>query len=215
MNDKILEIAGNIGLITDLFPFVVLFIVIGKVHHKMWWTLFFISFGWIASNQLAGLFADSGINNHIIFNIHALFSTFLYLYLFVQLNDSRIYRRLVGLTLIIYEFTAIFALFYCDGWYSHAPIIDIFTGIIPLILSMLFFYDLFKSLREPNLLAYPYYWINSAIMVHFGVSFFSYIFFGVFSKNYELFSYIWLFVLFSNIIYNILFARGLWLMKRT
>jgi hypothetical protein len=94
-------------------------------------------------------------------------------------------------------------------------VIDVFTGIIPLVLSLLFFHNLFKSLRVPNLLEYPFYWINSAILLHFGVTFFTYIFYELFYFNIELSMYLWLIVIISNIVYNILFTRGLWLIKRT
>jgi hypothetical protein len=215
MNDEALEFIWNIGLVSDIIPFIVLFTILSKIHRKMWWTLFFVSTSWMISDCLSGVFAFYSFNNHIIINIYTLVSTIVYLYLYTQMSSSLIYKRIVWAVNISCVGLSTIVLFFYNGWYSHAPIIDVFTGIIPLILSLLFFYDLFKSLRVPNLLAYPFYWINSAIMVHFGVTFYSFVFFGVFSDNIELFSYIWLFVLMSNIIYNILFARGLWLMKRT
>jgi hypothetical protein len=215
MSDEVFNWLVDFGIISDFLPLIALLIILKKVHRKLWWTFFFISTFWIASDCLSVIFAHYSMNNFIIYNIYALVSTFVYLYLFIQLSENSIYRRLIWVICLIYELASVAALFYFNGWYSPAPIIDIFTGILPLIFSLLFFYDLFRSLRVPNLLAYPYYWINSAIMLHFGASFFAYVFLTVFYKNIVVLPYIWLIVLVSNIIYNILFVRGLWLMKRT
>ncbi|MFT6443494.1 MAG: hypothetical protein ACJASQ_004076 [Crocinitomicaceae bacterium] len=181
----------------------------------MRWALFFIIISWIISDCLSIVLGTYSINNIIVHNIFNISSTCLYLLLFYFLEKSRLFGLVLLGIGIVYVFFSISFITMSESWFLPVPIIEIFTGIIPLVLSLLFFYTLFKSLRVVNLLQYPYYWINTAIILHFGVTFFTYIFLEVFYLDIELSMYLWLIIIISNIVYNILFTRGLWLMKRT
>ena len=215
MSNQVFRWINEIGILSGFVPFMALFFVIKKVHHYMWWTLFCILLTWLLSDCLTWFFARKSMNTYIIYNCYAIISTCFYALLFYDLNQSRPFRKVL---LVVFGVYVIFSVWYISAshsWFKPVPIIDIFTGLLPLILSLLFFYELFKSLRVPNLLKYPYYWINSAVMVHFGVTFFAYIFMEILYQKEDLFQYIYLIIIISNIVYNILFARGLWLMKRT
>ncbi|MFT6982960.1 MAG: hypothetical protein ACJAUD_001731 [Crocinitomicaceae bacterium] len=215
MSEEVFRWISYFGIVFDFFPLIMLLIINKKVHREMRWALFFVIISWIISDCLSSILGTYGINNFIVYNIFSIVSTCLYLLLFYYLDK----RKIFGLTLLgigfAYVFFSVSFISLNESWFLPVPIIDIFTGIIPLVLSLLFFYNLFKSLRVPNLLEYPFYCINTAIMMHFGMTFFIYIFLEVIYLNNQTAMYLWLIVIISNIIYNILFTLGLWLMKRT
>lgn len=215
MSNQVFRWISEIGILSDFIPLIILLILFRKVHHYLWWTLFCITFSWLLSDCLTWFCARKSMNTYIIYNCYAIISTCFYVLLFYNLNQNRSFRKVLIVVSGLYVIFSVWYITYTQSWFKPVPVTDIFTGLFPLILSLLFFYELFKSLRVPNLLSYPYYWINAAVMVHFGVTFFAYIFMEILYQKEDLFQYIYLIIIVSNFVYNILFARGLWLMKRT
>jgi hypothetical protein len=214
MSNQIFRWISEVGILSDFIPLIILLIVFKKVHRYLWWTLFCIAFSWLLSDGLTWFFARKSMNTYIIYNCYAIVSTCFYVLLFYNLNQNHSFRKVLIVVSSLYVIFSVWYITFTQSWFKPVPIIDVFTGLLPLILSLLFFYELFKSLRVPNLLKYSYYWINTAVMVHFGVTFFAYIFMEVLYQKESLFQYIYLIIIISNFVYNILFARGLWLMKR-
>ena len=212
---EIFKVVSKIGLFSTLIPFILLFFIYSKTHRKSWWVLFFIVTTWLLSDSIGWILANYGKNSLIVYNISSIVSTCFYIWLFVILRKNRRFSTILLCVTVSYVSFALIYFMFWKSLYKPAPFVDTFSGLIPLVLSVMFFYDLLKSLREPNVLKYPYYWINTAIMVHFGVTFFAYLFLEFFYLDTNISMYLWLIIIFSNIIYNMLLAKGIWLIKRT
>lgn len=214
MSREVLFMFENIGISSSFIPFITLLILVNKIHHREWWILFFIIFTWLISECLNWALARNGINTIIIFNIYDIISTCFYIILFYSLNPKVVFQRFISILLLGYVLFSISFITLTHSWFVPQPIVGLVTILIPVVLSLLFFYELLKDLKVDNLFKYSYYWIVSAILFHFGMVFFTTLFTELIYLDDEVYKYTWLIVIFSNIIYNLLFARGIWLMKR-
>jgi hypothetical protein len=53
---------------------------------------------------------------------------------------------------------------------------DIMEASFVIMLSIIFFFNVFTDLEIPTLTNYPFFWLNSAFLVYFGVAFFLFLF---------------------------------------
>ena len=181
----------------------------------MWWILFSIIFVWILCDCLCWILARESINTIVIVNIYDTVSTCLYILLFYSLNENKSFRLGLVFLATSYVLFAVTTITLMQSWFLPQPIVGLITILIPVVLSILFFYELLKNLKVDNLFKYPYYWIACAILFRFGMVFFTVIFTELIYLDMEVYKYIWLIVIFSSIIYNLLITKGIWLMRRT
>lgn len=192
-----------------------LFIALNKIHRSYWWVLFFSVLPWFLAEFLNWVFAYYGKNTIIIFNLFDIISTVSLSVLYAYLADSKNLRKVIFLIVSVYCVFAIVMFSAIDGWFQPAPFVSIVTALIPILLSINYFYNLLNKLRTPSLFKDTMYWINSAILIYYGMSFFAYLSFAyIINDNLSDFNIIWAVLIISNIIHNILYTIGLWQLNR-
>ena len=77
---------------------------------------------------------------------------------------------------ILYLIGLIIAFMFTHNLGSVIDVADIIEASLLIILSIIFFFNVFTDLEIPKLTNYPYFWLNSAFLVYFGTAFFLFLF---------------------------------------
>lgn len=77
---------------------------------------------------------------------------------------------------IIYLIGLICSYAYTKNIGSVTDVADIMEASFIIILSVIFFFNVFTDLEIPKLTSYPFFWLNSAFIVYFGTAFFLFLF---------------------------------------
>lgn len=85
-------------------------------------------------------------------------------------------------------------------------------GILMLLLCILFFGRLLLKLDVPNLLAYPYFWFATGLMIYFSGTLFLFLYASKYLAMGDI-TY-WLIHSLLNILLNIIFAITIWKGKK-
>jgi hypothetical protein len=214
MIDEVSNVIMNIGMVTAILPLLALFIIFSKAHRRSWWALFIIVIIWFVAEALNWIFAANEINNLMVFHLFAILSIVAYSNLYFKLINNKRFRIILIISIVLIETFLIGHLFLNALWLKTSMIITMTGVLVPFLLSIVFFYELMLNPVDGKLTGYPYYWINTAILIHFGMAFFTLIFIERIVGNSELTLYLWPIVSISNIIYNILLSKGIWQMKQ-
>lgn len=206
---------SNIGILSSVLPLLMLIALMYKAHHKLWWVLFISVFPWSVAETLNWILASYGYNTIIIFNIFDIVSTLAYGVLYIYLTDNKQIKTIIlGLVLAHFILSTSYFTFY-SSWNQPSSIISILTTSLPILFSIYYFYYLLSQLTIPSLFKNPIYWINSAVIIYHGMSFFAYISLGyIIDHDLGNFNTIWAVMILSNVIHNILYTIGIWQLKR-
>lgn len=82
--------------------------------------------------------------------------------------------------------------------------------IICILLSLFYLIEQFIRLEIPDLTRHLFFWVNSALMIYFGVGYFLFIFEKIIRSDEILFSYIWPIQIVSTILLNSIITYGAW-----
>ncbi len=155
------------------------------------------------------------MNTFIVYHFYDSISTLLYLFLFYKAfpekYNPRVLLILGGLYLSAFWGYVIFN----DGIFMPITYTSVISALIPLFLTLINFYFIATEARFKRLLKEPFFWVNSAILIHFGVSLVSFISVEAILGYPVVQMYLWTILIISNIIHNILFSIGVWRMKET
>lgn len=215
MSIEFFEILLNFSIACALFPVIILLFPSSSAFSKLKNVLLLIALLWFGteiSNIVIGYFGYSTILN---FHIYDVTSTILYLIYFQKIFNSSRQQKILKLMIIFYLITAVGLIILYDAYFKSVLFNLLLTMFIPFTLSLLTFYKVAKEGNVINLFNEPTYWINSAILIHFGMSIVVFLIADVMYISMNLHLYIWPLVIISNILYNILFSIGAWKMRRT
>jgi len=202
------------GIFSSLLPIIILSLVYKKAHRKSWWALFFVAFLWGGAEILNWTLSKFSINNMIVFQLFGVLSLIGYGIIFCWLNKNIWFRRILISSIVLIDIFLIAHASFNHLWFQPNMVNSLLSAFVPFLLSIIFFLQLMLNPIEKKLVKYPYYWINTAVLIRFGMAFFALIFIERILPNSELAIYLWPIVSVSNIIYNILFSRGVWMMRR-
>ncbi|PWL33052.1 MAG: hypothetical protein DCO96_01495 [Fluviicola sp. XM-24bin1] len=168
-----------------------------------------MSFTWLASDCISWYLGQHRINTFLLFHIYKMVSTSLYAVFFAITLKDFVNRWFIYLGFIGYVILHLLVLTYTDGWYRPVAIVPIISSALPLTLCIILFYRMLLEASIEKLTDSPLYWINSATLIHLGVA--------LIAKISQEFIYLdkagenlWMIVIFSSIIHNLIFAVGIW-----
>ena len=159
---------------------------------------------------------DQHRSNALIYNIQDTLQFTLLSWIFLELISLRKLRIILYSGIVVYIVSLITVTLFFQSFIENQTIMWAASGIIILIFSIIFFFYLLSGLPTPNILTFPYSWINAGIFFYFSFSLYlfvisDYLFLKV---EREAALLIWSFHNINNIIKNILFAVGISLMER-
>lgn len=209
MNEWIYDGLRNISWLTYLASILSLLIFSSK--SKVLMTkllLFYLIIGIIAEISIE-MILNYGIATNIPIVLYTILVTPLLLLIYYsQIKQKRIRQLILILSagllpLELVWFVKNFQMIMADIFYL--PLI-----ITCIMLSLVYLFEQFKRLEIPDLTKHFFFWVNSALMIYFGMGYFLYIFENIIRSDEVLFAYTWPIQLISTIIMNLVIAFGAW-----
>jgi hypothetical protein len=170
--------------------------------------LIFIS---VISDATSYIFSVKGWNNSLVVNLYSIIEVFLYLKIYSITFKSVKFKLfpLAALTILL----TIVGVELFSGAFVVQPSVGLMvnSALTVMLLSILWFYRIFKNAEYGNLLKVPFFWVNASSLVYFSSSFFIFLF-----SNY-LFSIgamsLWVLHNTLHIIYFLIITIGFWKQK--
>ncbi|MFT6923230.1 MAG: hypothetical protein ACJA1C_002240 [Crocinitomicaceae bacterium] len=215
MIDEVSYLVIRIGIISAVLPLLMLLYVLKEAHRPSWWVLFFVVIVWFLAEALNWIFSVYGINNLIIFHLYELLSVVTYAWLYYSIVDYKWFKKSAIIAVVLFEIVAISYLSVNQLWFEANKLVTFLSILIPMAFSLYYFAYTIGRATVRKLSDSPYYWVNCAVLINFGMVFFTRMFESTIIQSEELMTYLWPIVSLSNIIYNVLFSRGVWSLKRT
>lgn len=117
--------------------------------------------------------------NHLYAPLQITFAIFEFLMIayiyWLEFKKRSLKITIVGFV-ILYVIGLIIAAVLTKNIGSVIDIIDVIEASFLIVLSVIFFFNVFTDLEIPKLTNYPYFWLNSAFLVYFGTAFFLFLF---------------------------------------
>lgn len=209
------EILLNISIVSAFLPFAMLLSIKNSTFLNFKRVLLYLTSYWIITEAINFALAHSGRNTCLNVHIYDLISTLLYLMYFKHIFKSDSISKKLDIVGFAYVVVTSSMIIINDAYFETVLTNLALTMTIPFVLALLSFYKLAKEAKVDHLLSNPIYWINSAILMHFGMSITGVLISDIVYDNLNLHLYIWPVVIISNILYNILFTVGAWKMRQT
>lgn len=214
MTKELFSVITDIGIISSFLP-VIAFVLKGKTRHSLRRVLLLLALTWLVAECLNWFLAENRLNTFIVYHFYDSISTILYLVLFHQVFPRK-YKRSLMLSIGSFYLVLLWGyIIYNNGLFMPITFTSVLSALIPLLLALVNFYFIATETRFEKLTSEPFFWINSAILIHFGVSLVSFISVEAILGYPMVQMYLWTILIVSNIIHNILFSIGVWQMRRT
>ena len=156
-------------------------------------------------------------NSDIIFAVQNIYTFLEYVFLvciyFLEYT-SKTMRKIILYFSFAYLIGTIVILFLLNRFTELNDVLNGINSFVMIALSVYFFYKIQSELNIPSLNQYPFFWFNCAILIYFGTSLILFLCGDYLDKcDIKEFQVLWSLHFIGNIIYNILFAIGLWKAK--
>lgn len=140
--------------------------------------------------------------------------TFITIIYYIHFTEKKI-RNFIGISYFIFLILCLVILGLKRGYNQPDNLLSSYEAAIFIYLSLYFLYKEINEQVVPRLNEYYFFWLNSAILVYFGISLFLFLF-GVLIEKSDLvvYNFFKAFSLMINITYNILLAISLWKIKK-
>jgi hypothetical protein len=167
--------------------------------------LIFIS---VVSDGISYFFSVNRLNNSLAVNLYSIIEVLLYLKIY-SINFKSDKFKIFPMVLLSILSTIIGVELF-KGQLMEMPSVTLMinSSISIMLLSILWFYRIFKNAEFSNLLKEPFFWINSSSLVYFSSSFFIFLFNNYLSSNGA--NSLWVLHNTLHIIYFLIIIIGFW-----
>lgn len=214
MSNYYYDLLADINSLSAFCPVIALVITKSKTRQDLRRVLYYLAVLWLFAECLNWILSAKGINNFLVLHSYDTLSTIGYLWLFKLVIPKYITKSVVVVIIVAYVSTIWLTIIFQDGYFETSTISNILTFVIPFLLSLLTFYSIAREAIIVDLMKEPIYWINAAIMIHFGLGLVANLSLEYVNTSVKLHLYIWPIVLASNIFHNIFFTVGVWKTNR-
>tara|TARA_R110002072_G_scaffold303135_2_gene495232 strand:+ start:21206 stop:21853 length:648 start_codon:yes stop_codon:yes gene_type:complete len=159
------------------------------------------------------ILSRNGIYTNPIIHIYSILYILLIFNIYRKLIESDTIIKIALVSVLI--FLPISVIEFVKNLYLPNTISYTFLSLLTIFLSTAFFSQMLNDRSIKSFMKYSLFWINSGFLLFFGttvcLSLFEYY---INFENPDLVYYLWPVQLISNIVFYILIAKGIWLMKR-
>ncbi len=214
MNYFYYDLLADAHTLSAFIPVIALVITKSTTRHKLRRVLYFLSILWLITECINWYLSAKGINNFIVLHIYDALSTIGYFWFYRLVIPNHLTRQRSIILVSCYIMLVWGSIIVSGGYFRTSTLSNILTFVLPFLLSLYTFYTIAKEGVIRDLLKEPIYWINAAILIHFGLGLIANLSLEYINTSIKLHVYIWPIVLLSNIIHNILFTIGIWKTNR-
>lgn len=141
--------------------------MIRSAHHKKAVRFFFIYLvAKFCIELLMFYMASEGMNNLFLGNILTIVTYCLIAKMFHEAYEGLMYKKTVTWCSVVF-FGVVIIDTYRDGFIDSFRYSSMFECIFIMTFSLLYFHELIRHPRVPNLFAYPFFWLCSALILYF------------------------------------------------
>lgn len=216
MGFDLFDVLMYLAIVSPLVPFVFLLIKGNKTTETLRNVLFMVVISSIFADILSLILAKISVNTYPISHIYILVIALLLLYLYAQMIVWKWIRpAILGMSLVILG-TFFYEAIILEGIYDANTYTNGITSITMVILSLLYFYSRLDLIQSKEELYNSYFWINCALLIYFGSTFFVTLFEEyVRNENPSLFDVTWPIQFIATIVFNLILAKGIWATTKT
>lgn len=167
--------------------------------------LIFIS---VVSDGISYFFSVNRLNNSLAVNLYSIIEVLLYLKIYSVNFKSGKFK--IFPIVVLFVLSTIIGVELFKGQLIEMPSVALMinSSISVMLLSILWFYRIFKNSEFSNLLKEPFFWINSSSLVYFSSSFFIFLFSNYLSSIGAV--SLWVLHNTLHIIYFVIIIIGFW-----
>lgn len=199
---------GIIYSLMALLPFSIAVANFNKLPKILKWVAAFTLFSLLTEFAMTAL-SQKNINNLFLIHLYVVVEYIVFGSVYAHYLASLKLKTPIHISIGLFVGFSVYNVFYLNGLKEFNTYGLLLEGLLFIILSLLFFYKIFKDLQVGNLFTLPMFWINCAILIYF-------------TGNFMLFGLVELFPtevgegLWDNLhttftgIYSVLMAIGLW-----
>lgn len=181
---------------------------------KLIWILILLS---IFTDLLCGVFSlKLNVSNLILLNIYIVLETILLLVIYSIIIKSHIWKLIIPILIGFFIFYTL-----CFLNLKNIKTLDSILltseSLSVTTLSIIYFHNLLKYHEHKNILSFPFFWINTAVMFYFVGNLFLHLF-SSYLQEHALFAFYELWGLWHsllNILFYSLISIGFWQIKQT
>lgn len=181
---------------------------------KLIWILILLS---IFTDLLCGVFSlKLNVSNLILLNIYIVLETILLLVIYFIIIKSHIWKLIIPILIGFFIFYTL-----CFLNFKNIKTLDSILltseSLSVTTLSIIYFHNLLKYHEHKNILSFPFFWINTAVMFYFVGNLFLHLF-SSYLQEHALFAFYELWGLWHsllNILFYSLISIGFWQIKQT
>lgn len=181
---------------------------------KLIWILILLS---IFTDLLCGVFSlKLNVSNLILLNIYIVLETILLLLIYSIIIKSHIWKLIIPILIGFFIFYTLYFLNF-KNIKTLDSILLTSESLSVTTLSIIYFHNLLKYHEHKNILSFPFFWINTAVMFYFVGNLFLHLF-SSYLQEHALFAFYELWGLWHsllNIIFYSLIGIGFWQIKQT
>lgn len=216
MGLELFEVLMYLAILSPLVPLTCLLIRGNKTIDVLRNVLYVVVLTAIIADTLSLILAKLSINNYPVSHVYVLITGLLLIFLYAHMINWKWIRTAIItmsaiiLTTFLYEVLVL----------KHMNVANTYTNgvtsILMVILSLLYFYSRLDLIKTRSDLYNSYFWVNCAILIYFGSTFFVTLFEQyVRNENPDLFAVTWTIQFIATIIFNLILAKGVWATTKT
>jgi hypothetical protein len=173
--------------------------------------LFFYIIISVMTDVISVILSKNYIQNIGVQNVFTILECTCISYIYLLRFETVKSKNIIKIFYISFLAMALFIFFFREGYQKSNSLISTLEACFIITLSTAYFYKLMKELAIYKLNDYYFFWINSAFLIYFSMSFFMFLFDSYLERfDLAIFYFIYSFQLITNIAFNIILATGVW-----
>lgn len=216
MVELLYDVLENTSIAISIVPLVILIVRWKRAKALSAWLFLTLLIIDLLTELSTLILAWNQINNLFIWHIHAIFFSILLLLIYRTYLRSNISSFTLLIPNIIVCISGLLEAFLNQGYLRANTITYLMLCSQAILYSLLLFSSLINDRQMKDLTRSSEFWINAGMLFSFGTTMCLTLFENyIFEINTELMYYTWSIQLVANIIFHLVLARGIWLMRRT
>lgn len=153
------------------------------------------------------------LNGSLVYHCYTLIELFFLTLLYKHFFNNVKIKHAINIVVVLFFIFKIFDLIFFSSILEPDALAMTIEAIIMIILGIIYFDQVLREMKIPNLEKHPMFWINSGILIYFSGSLFLFLFGPFIFSNKSFYQNFWSIHSMLIMAKHILFAVGLWLQK--
>ncbi|MFO0495257.1 MAG: hypothetical protein ACK50Y_06970 [Flavobacteriia bacterium] len=216
MVELLYDVLENTSIAISIIPLISLIIKWKRANASIAWLFFTLLTVELISEILNRILTWSSINNCFILHIYTIVDSCLLYLIYRDFMSHGNFKFKLWLPPFVVLFSGLIEATINHGYLRVNTYTHLLFSAQAIYYSLMFFYSLINDSKIKEVSKNSEFWINAGVLFFYGTTFCLILFERyIFTVNPKLLYYTWSIQLVANIIFHLVLARGIWLMRRT